>query len=153
MASWWLSVTPESSTKWSSSTATRSRSLATTSSAQLRSRSPTSVQSILIDGILVALGDAREQHEVVLLDRDPQQELGHHLVRAAQVEEPDLGEVELGGAVARARDGLLDPVAARGAGRAGDHVGIRGGDCLAEQRGQIDALHHRGSASWAGMVI
>ena len=107
----------------------------------------------VVDGVLMVFSDAREQHEVVLLDRDPQQELGHHFVRAAQVEEPDLGEVELGGAVARPRDGLFDAAADRGAGGAGDHVGVRGRDGLAEQRGQVDSLHHRGSASWAGMVI
>ena len=65
----------------------------------------------VVDRVEMAVGDSREHHVVLLLVGHPEQQLGHDLVGAAEIEQAHRGEVELGGAMARARDGPLDPVA------------------------------------------
>ena len=82
-----------------------------------------------------------------------QEQLGHDLVGAAEIEQLDAGEVEQRGEAVGARHGLLDTVPDGGAGGAGDEVPVGRGDRLAQQVADVDGLDHRASASWAGMMI
>ena len=62
-----------------------------------------------------------------------QEELGHHLVGATEVEQLDLGEVEQGGGAVRPGERRLDAVANRGARWPGDQIAIGRCDGLTQE--------------------
>ena len=69
----------------------------------------------MVDRFVVILPQALQDHEI----RGPrrQQELGDDLIRAAQVNQLDLGEAQQGGEAVGVRQGRLDPGTAAPVGR------------------------------------
>ena len=107
----------------------------------------------MLDRLVLILAQAVQHHEPAAALAVGQQQLGHDLVGAAEVEQLDVGEVEQGGEAVGAGQGLLDAVPDGGAGGAGDEVAVGRGDGLAQQVADADGLDHRASASCAGMMI
>jgi hypothetical protein len=93
------------------------------------------------------------QHDVTIRARvGVQQELGHDLVGAAEIEESDSGEVEQCGCRRGLQHRVLNPAPDRGPGRAGDEVRVRRHDRFAEDPPELNGLDHRVLGSWAGMT-
>ena len=82
-----------------------------------------------------------------------QQQLGHDFVRAAQVNQLDIGKVQQRGSAIGAGESGLDSGANRRACGPGNQVAVRRGNGLAQEESDPDRLDHRVFASCDGMMI
>jgi hypothetical protein len=105
----------------------------------------------VVYGFVMIFTQALKHHKVRRAHR--QEELGDHLVGAAQVDQLDVRKIQEGGQTVRISERCLDPRSYCGSGRAGHQVAVGCRNGLAEQESHPDRLDHRLFASWAGMMI